>query len=647
MKIRLSYIFVRTKRTAEKIPLSEAVTFLYGPIGKGKSSVARLIDYCFGGNLERTPAIQQEFVAVTLGAKFGKYDCTFERGAKDTSSVRVTWSSEGDSGSVNAPLSANENEPQLIEAEVYNLSDLLFYLCGVKPIKVLKSRRDPDSKIIRLSFRDIWWYCYLDQAYLDSSFFRLEDSFKSRKSQDAMRFFTGLHSERLNQLQKELSRTINDQQVARKAVNQLRHFMARFDLDSDLEVANKVDEAEKELKIAEQKKKALEKERATTIHPTDSLRDKLRFLSKQVSDLKDVVLTSQTMLHEQEALKAEFITTKIKSARAEHADQILAGVEYVKCPECSSDISERPDIQDYCRLCGTDTVNQDQQANMEFEAMRRELNNRIDQISDSIGRRKNALAKSKRQLRLVEKEKSLLDKQLQGELKRYDSAFIENIRLIEREMATFKERLNSLRLFRKMTQDITQQEESAGKLQGPIDKLRSQIKEEINRLKSADKNALEIAKKFKEIMIRVGFPGVIDTDEVILDSRTWKPLVIHAGQEWGFWDTGSGGKKTLFNVCYALAVHEAAKEKGMPVPNILIIDSPTKNISDDENPELVKSLYEEIYRLAINDKEGDATQFLLIDSDLVKPKAELPDFSDRRMAGEPGAPSLIPYYEGP
>lgn len=67
MNIRLTYLLVRTRQTTEKIEFSETVTFLYGPIGKGKSTVARLIDYCFGGDLERTPAIQQEFIAVTLG----------------------------------------------------------------------------------------------------------------------------------------------------------------------------------------------------------------------------------------------------------------------------------------------------------------------------------------------------------------------------------------------------------------------------------------------------------------------------------------------------------------------------------------------------------------------------------------------------
>jgi len=84
----------------------------------------------------------------------------------------------------------------------------------------------------------------------------------------------------------------------------------------------------------------------------------------------------------------------------------------------------------------------------------------------------------------------------------------------------------------------------------------------------------------------------------------------------------------------------------MPVPGVLVIDSPTKNISEDENPELVQSLYAEIYRLA-RGQDGRRLQFLLIDSALVGPSAALPGFSEHRMAGEPDAPSLIPYYTGP
>jgi len=92
-------------------------------------------------------------------------------------------------------------------------------------------------------------------------------------------------------------------------------------------------------------------------------------------------------------------------------------------------------------------------------------------------------------------------------------------------------------------------------------------------------------------------------------------------------------------------VHTVSAEEDLPLPTFLIIDSPTKNISEDENPELVRALYREIYSLAA--REGRALQFFLIDSDLVQPESELQHFLHRRMAGEPDAPCLISYYSGP
>ncbi|MBX9603041.1 MAG: ATP-binding protein [Bryobacteraceae bacterium] len=158
MMVRLKQLLITTRQTTEQLGFSDSVTFLYGPVGTGKSTVARLIDYCFGGELERTPAIQQEFVAVQLAANLGDYHCTLERAATDTQSVRVSWSRhDTDIGSVNAPLAAGD-APVLGE-EVFNLSDLLCFLCGITPIKVRKRTRDPDSPMVRLSFRDIWSYC--------------------------------------------------------------------------------------------------------------------------------------------------------------------------------------------------------------------------------------------------------------------------------------------------------------------------------------------------------------------------------------------------------------------------------------------------------------------------------------------------------
>jgi len=645
MNIRLKSLFIITRQTTEVLEFSPGVTFLYGPVGTGKSTVARLIDYCLGGELERTPAVQKEFVSVRLSVGLGAFACTLERSATDTQAVRVSWeASENQIESINAPLDAG-SEP-IVGADIYNLSDLLFHLCGAVPIKVRKRARDPDSPMIRLSFRDVWWYCYLDQSHLDSSFFKLEDPFRGRKSQDAMRFFTGLHSERLSQLETDLYRAIDDQKGKREAANQIRRFMDRFELGSELDVESRIEAAKRDLSDNEDKKQKLELERHADIHPTDPLRSKLREMGAQIADLRSSIAETEAAISEQRSLRAELITTKLKADRAEQAGQLLSGVEYVRCPECATDISSRAVEAGKCGLCCSAASPLSSISSLELEAMRRELNDRIDQISDSIQRRERAMGKSVRQLDMVMSEKAALDRTLQQELARYDSAFVENIRLFDRESATLLERIRSLEKLRQMPMAITDLENQAGELQGKIDCVRSAIESEVERLRAADANVSAIADHFKAIMISVGFPGVSEDDEVIIDTRTWRPTILHGGQEWTFWDAGSGGKKTLFNVCYALAVHEAALERGMPVPNVLVIDSPTKNISDDENPELVAGLYREIYRIASR-QEGDAIQFLLIDSDLVTPAGESAFFTSRHLAGEPGAPSLIPYYAGP
>lgn len=645
MNVRFRGLLVHTRRTTERIYLSETVTFLHGPVSTGKSTVARLIDFCLGGELERTPAIQQEFVAAELWLSLGDHDCTIERAADDTQSVRVTWSGPDDvSGSVNAPLRAQAGP--LIDAEVYNLSDLIFHLCGVTPIKVRKSRYDPESSLIRLSIRDLWWYCYLEQVHLDSSFFRLEEPFRERKSQDAMRFFTGLHSDRLSQLEDDRMRITDEQRAKREAVRQIRAFMARFELGSELDMADQLQAAERALSEAERRRTGLEHARFAQTHPTDDLREHLRHLGADIGSMVQAVSDSQELIAEQKALRAELIMAKIRAKRAEQARIVFSGVRYEHCPECGKDLSRRPYDNEMCCLCGSAQSEDADGDSLELEALRRDLNERIDQIGDSIARRERELDRMLARLVKAKERKASLDRELQEELARYDSAFIESMRGAEREIATLIERISSLRRLEQMPQAINALEEEAGALQGRIDQLKTSAAEEQKRLRDADENILAIAAEFKRIMLSVGFPGVSQDDRTVIDPRNWRPVVIHGDQEWSFWDTGSGGKKTLFNVCYALAIHAVALERGLPVPNVLIIDSPTKNISKDENPELVGLLYAEIYRLARNHLRN-GVQLVLIDADLVVPDTELPGFLERRMAGEPNAPSLIPYYEGP
>lgn len=644
MNIELERLIVQTKKTREIIDFSKMITFVYGPVGKGKSTVARLIDFCFGGDLERTPAIQQEFVSVILYARLSNYKCILERGAADGSSVRISWyESEKNKGSVNAPLQA-QADPIIPNSELYTLSDIIYFLCDIEPIKVRQRSRDADSPLIRLSFRDLWRYCYLEQMHLDSSFFRFEDPFRGRKSQDAMRFFTGLHSERLSQLETDLMKSIDGQRAKRGAVKQIREFMNQFSLGSESEIIDQLYEAEAQLSEAKLRKEELHQKRNIDIHPTDSLRKKILSLGEDIYQLKIAIADSTEIINEQRMLHSELITAKIKNERIEQAGMLYDDVNFESCPACGVKIQTAED-SDCCSLCGKRVSEHELKSQIDNESLRKDLNVRIDELADSIKRREVETLKSQKQLGILLTQKSHLDVQLQEDLSNYDSAIVEEIRYVDKIIATLEERIDSLEKLQSMPQAINKLEEDAGALQGTIDRFRTEIENERKRLTEADETVKKIADEFKRLMISVKFPGVYNDDQVVIDPRNWKPEVIHKDTTWSFWDTGSGGKKTLFNVCYALAVHSVARKRNLPVPSILIIDSPTKNISEDENPELVDSLYKEIYQLAIENPND--LQFILIDSDYVAPTIELPDLKIRHMAGTKEAPSLIPYYDGP
>jgi len=144
-----------------------------------------------------------------------------------------------------------------------------------------------------------------------------------------MRFFTGLHSERLSEVETELYRTIDEQQGKREAVRQIREFAVRFELGSELDFAGQIENNNRELLDAEARRQQLENERAARIHPTDSLRERLRTMGAQIFELVSAIGATESAIAEQRALRAELITTKIKADRTEKAGQLLEGVEYL------------------------------------------------------------------------------------------------------------------------------------------------------------------------------------------------------------------------------------------------------------------------------------------------------------------------------
>lgn len=639
MKIKLKALNVQFQRSLERLDLTSQITFFHGQISTGKSTVARLVDYCLGGQLHSTPALNQELVSVQLNLQVDQHDVLLEREGLKASNVRASWSNAaGERASVLAPSVAAD--APIWGDSVYNVSDLLFYLAGITPIKVRRSKRDPDSKLVRLSFRDLMWYCYLEQDDLDSSFFKLEDDSRKYKSRDVMRFVVGFYTEYLNELELDLERTTDERRAKEEGAQQIRAFLEELGYGSGLEIQVQVSSVTSELQNSRADLADLRAKHRVGTHFADDLRQTLTLLAQKLDRERQALADVESRISDQDQLRAELISAKFKLSRAQAASTVLTGAEFDRCPACGTELRQIARTSDECLLCGTKESQRNVDA-VRAEAVNEDLDSRIDDLEMSLRQHRRTISEQRRTVEATTAEKAALDRRLADELQTYDSAFLSNAREAERQVASLEERLRNLLNIARMPEALDRLTHEIAGLQIKERSLREQIQNEKGKLKAADSIVTELEDTYLQIMVEVGVPGVSSSDGILIDRLTWIPTIFPKGQQeqgYDFYSAGSGGKKTLLNVCYALAIHKVTAQHNLPLPSFLIIDSPMKNIGKEVNKQTFLALYAELYSLAGNSLRD--TQFIIIDNEFAPPPATL-NVKDRYMP-----PPLIPGYEG-
>lgn len=145
MKFALLNLKLAFRKSTEVITFPR-VSYFFGPIGSGKSSIARLVDFCLGADVEWTPALQQELVSASLELELNGYALKLHR-HRETDTVVATWPEGSDELQVALPARRAEGEV-LPNTGIEVLSDLIFYLAGVTPPKVRRRKGTEPPRIL-------------------------------------------------------------------------------------------------------------------------------------------------------------------------------------------------------------------------------------------------------------------------------------------------------------------------------------------------------------------------------------------------------------------------------------------------------------------------------------------------------------------
>jgi hypothetical protein len=175
----------------------------------------------------------------------------------------------------------------------------------------------------------------------------------------------------------------------------------------------------------------------------------------------------------------------------------------------------------------------------------------------------------------------------------------------------------------RLPQMLEAQREKLGAIVGEEQRLRAKLKEARRAAESDERNLERLKSLFLDCLVRAGVPGITSDDRVDIPTASFFPAVYGPDPNdvavTTFATLSSGGKKTLFKCCFALAVHRLAVQIGAPLPELLIIDSPMKNISERENREQFEDFYGLVYELKEDELRG--TQIVLIDKEFSGPGA--------------------------
>ncbi len=592
------------------------------------------------------PAIQLEMISVSLIVEIGIYEVLLER-ELNSDRLQVTWrDATGASASVLAP---KENRHIPIWGEhIYNLSDLLFFLMGIEPIKVQKSKIQEDSPLVRLSFRDLIWYCYLAQDHLDSSFYHLHDPARMHKSRDVMRFLVGFYSEKLNKLQIDLERTRETKNAKLLTAKELKSFLKKFGYDSVEEIQNEIASTTNLLGQARKERERISAGYSKETHVGDDLRKALREAGDTLFAEETRQGDLQDRIEEQLSLVAELISSKFKLARSNAFSKVLSDVDFSSCPSCGNSLQKsRKKSKEQCLLCLSESASSEIEIGVQAESIRMELDSRIIELENSIEIHKIALTNQQKLVKALIIRKGELEERLQRELRNYDTKYLARYREIEGQIATYLERIKGQTKLKQMPDEIMALEAAADSLAGEEQKLKREIEEEKSKLTKAEDYIVELEGVFLDTMLAIGLPGVEVESRVQINRKSWEVDVYPYGDsllKWNFYNAGSGGKKTLFNVCYAIAVHVVAARNHFPLPSFLMIDTPMKNIGEEVNRNIFESFYNHLYELAAG--ELRETRFVIIDKEYIAPSSSL-DVYERYMTPDNDEyPPLISYYRG-
>jgi len=541
------------------VPFNTGLNIIHGDSDTGKSSILNLIDYCLGaGDVDLYNEIENSGKYCLLEVDLNGKVYTVKRNIFEPNSFIDVY-----------PASTNEIDdvfpfqygPNYVkEGQDGFISDFFLDALSIPKIETKQSPSKADSKMNKLSFRDILKYNYLNQDDVGSKDMLDRKNFAvAIKNQETFKFLHNLLDTNITELQALISEKTSTKKELDHKYTTISAFFRETQLRTEDALLNEKNDLQNKLIAINNEIETINKEMRASTQNDNELRDVIAQLQESARAKNQRIENLKRQITQNILLKNDYAQDIQKLKTSIHLSEKLPDThKTMDCPVCSNILV----FENLTR----EVLNTNPEL---LEQELKSLNRRTKDISTIIEENRNEVftleAEVNQTYERINQAKNLLDNQT----KELISPFLAQRDGLLTAKAKFLEALNHAEYTLRIRNQLTEVAKRSAKIAVELEKLNISLEELKANTPTVEFVTNNIADYLKAFLDFVKMNNVYG---VSIDGRTFLPKV----REKEYWQLTSGGVRTLVSVGYFISLLQNSVNHTTNHPNFLMIDTVAK-----------------------------------------------------------------------
>lgn len=618
-KFLISKLLLIGYRKNYEVPFYPGVNIIYGEEDCGKSSILELVNYLLGSKkLDKYLELEQSVKYAILEVNLNNQVYCIKRDIFNPKKEIEVFMSDYKNIDTVFPTKYKPNYDDSIDSKFF--SDFLLDSLNFPKVKIKSSPTKDNSKLSRLSFRDLFKFCYLNQDDVGiKNLLNNQNHQLYHKTKEVFKYIFNLNDEKISELDQLISEKTTLNNNLKTKTSNIREFLETIEIESLDYITTFLEEVKTNLSKVESEIENIDKSITSNSKKYEPLKEYLVTLNYQIKDKEKEKTKNISSIKRYEKLINDYYDDRLKIEAILSSKKLIGTSlpEVTICPLCENGV-------DKVKLVDAYSIHDSKKLDSEIKL----LNKRIKELDSLINKEKEFLRDNENETLRLKEERNQIKKSIDEELEEHISPYLAKRDEVIKEKSVLTEREQQITKALKIRNEENNLSRQIHKLDEDIQILKKKLKEltqsqpELESILIDLRNILEKYLAFIDVKNRTG---------IDISRRTFLPILRSKHYD----EITTGGIRTILSIGFLLNILESSLENDTNIPQFLMIDTvgkylqKTKKIylnDTDETEDIeegiktagkYKSLYEYIINLSIKMEEANKScQIILVDNDV-------------------------------